>query len=916
MERFSFLNAVHAEYIDELYQKYKKYPDSVDPSWRSFFQGFDFGQQSYGNDDFSEQVVYDEAVPEKIRKEFKVVNLINGYRSRGHLFTKTNPVRNRRTYRPTLALENFGLSQEDLNTTFDAGEMLGMGSNHTLAEIIDHLEKMYCQSIGVEYMYIRKPEIVEWIQQWLNKNLNQPKLTTEEKRQVLHKLNEATAFEDFLHKKFVGQKRFSGEGVESVIPGLDEIITRGAEAGVQEYVVGMAHRGRLNVLANVFKKNYSQIFSEFEKKEFEDDFFDGDVKYHLGSTTYTETPKGKKVKINLAPNPSHLETVDAVVEGIARAKADLEYEGDFNKIIPILLHGDAAISGQGIVYEVVQMEKLKGYKTGGTIHIVTNNQIGFTTNYLDGRSSTYCTDVAKVTLSPVLHVNADDVEAVIHAMRFAVDYRMQFNTDVFIDLLGYRKYGHNEGDEPRFTQPKLYKTIAKHPNVREIYKDNLEKEGVVGDEFLREMEEEFRQILENHFEEAKKIEKNTLDPFMPEVWEDFELKRIDTMLEPVETKSDLKDLKEIAETITKLPSDKKFIKKVQRLYEQRNDMVFKENSIDWGMAELLAYGSLLKEGFNVRISGEDVERGTFSHRHALVKTEDAEEEFILLNSVNKNAQLQIYNSLLSEYAVLGFDYGYAMAAPKTLSIWEAQFGDFSNGGQIVIDQYISAAEDKWKMQNGLVMLLPHGYEGQGAEHSSARVERYLQLCARGNMFVANCTTPANFYHLLRRQMHTNYRKPLVVFTPKSLLRHPQVKSSIEELAEGTFQPIIDDTVVKKNAKRLVFCTGKVYYDLLDYRKENKRDDVAIIRLEQLYPLNIEEIKKLIKSYKNHESLVWVQEEPENMGAWSYILRNLRELPWEVVAPHESAAPATGSFKAWYKNQQNVINETFNLNNKK
>uniref|UniRef100_UPI0039A4EFC9 2-oxoglutarate dehydrogenase E1 component n=1 Tax=Ornithobacterium rhinotracheale TaxID=28251 RepID=UPI0039A4EFC9 len=916
MERFSFLNAVHAEYIDELYQKYKQYPDSVDPSWRSFFQGFDFGQQSYGEEPFTEQVAYDEAVPEKIRKEFKVINLINGYRSRGHLFTKTNPVRNRRTYTPTLDLENFGLSQEDLNTTFDAGEMLGIGSNHTLAEIIGHLQKMYCQSIGIEYMYIRKPEIVEWIQQWLNANLNQPKLTTEEKRQVLHKLNEATAFEDFLHKKFVGQKRFSGEGVESVIPGLDEIITRGAEAGVQEYVVGMAHRGRLSVLANVFKKNYSQIFSEFEKKEFEDDFFDGDVKYHLGSTTYTETPKGKKVKINLAPNPSHLETVDAVVEGITRAKADLEYQGDFSKIIPILLHGDAAISGQGIIYEVVQMEKLKGYKTGGTIHIVTNNQIGFTTNYLDGRSSTYCTDVAKVTLSPVLHVNADDVEAVIHAMRFAVDYRMKFNADVFIDLLGYRKYGHNEGDEPRFTQPKLYKIIAKHPNVREIYKANLAKEGVVGEEFLREMEEDFKQILENHFEESKKIEKNSLDPFMPEVWEGFELKRVDTMLQPVDTRADLKDLENIAKIITKLPSDKKFIKKIQRLYEQRNDMVFKENAIDWGMAELLAYGSLLKEGFNVRISGEDVERGTFSHRHALVKTEDAEEEFILLNNVNPEAKLQIYNSLLSEYAVLGFDYGYAMAAPNTLSIWEAQFGDFSNGAQIVVDQYISAAEDKWKMQNGLVLLLPHGYEGQGAEHSSARVERYLQLCARGNMFVANCTTPANFYHLLRRQMHTNYRKPLIVFTPKSLLRHPLVKSSIEDLAKGKFQPIIDDSAAKEKVKTLVFCTGKVYYDLLEYREENKRDDVALIRLEQLYPLDKEEIIKVIKSYKNHQNLVWAQEEPENMGAWSYILRTLRELPWQVVAPHESAAPATGSFKAWFKNQQNVINQTFNLNNKK
>ena len=915
MDRFSFLNAVHAEYIDDLYEKYKKYPDSIDPSWKSFFQGFDFGQQAYSEEDFSETVAVDKSIPEKIRKEFKVINLINGYRSRGHLFTKTNPVRNRRTYKPTLDIENFGLTKEDLETKFDAGEVLGIGGNHTLSEIIQHLQEMYCQSIGVEYMYIRKPEVVEWIQKWLNKNLNQPKLSTEEKRQVLHKLNEATAFEDFLHKKFVGQKRFSGEGVESIIPGLDEIITRGVELGAEEYVVGMAHRGRLNVLANVFRKSYSQIFSEFDKKEFDDDFFDGDVKYHLGSTTFTKTSKGKEVKINLAPNPSHLETVDAVVEGITRAKADLNYNKDYDKVIPILLHGDAAIAGQGIVYEVVQMEKLDGYKTGGTIHIVTNNQVGFTTNYLDGRTSTYCTDVAKVTLSPVLHVNADDVEAVIHAMRFAIDYRMAFNADVFIDMLGYRKYGHNEGDEPRFTQPKLYKAIANHPNVREIYKETLAKEEVVGDEFLKEMETEFKDILENNFEESKKIERNKLDSFMPEVWENFKLKRLEDMLESVDTAFSTEKLKEIASTITTLPEGKKFIRKVVRLYEQRKQMLFEENSIDWGMAELLAYGTLLSDGFNVRISGEDVERGTFSHRHAVVKTEEAEEEFILLNNIKgAKGEMQIYNSLLSEYAVLGFDYGYAMAAPKTLTIWEAQFGDFSNGAQIVIDQYISAAEDKWKMQNGIVMLLPHGYEGQGAEHSSARVERYLQLCANGNMFVANCTTPANFYHLLRRQMLTDFRKPLIVFTPKSLLRHPEVKSTLEDLAEGEFKPIIDDEIVKKEkVKRLVFCTGKLYYDLIEHRRENNIEDVAIVRIEQLYPINKEELNKIIESYKNQNSLIWAQEEPENMGAWSHILRHFRELPWELISPAESPAPAAGSFKRWSINQERVIQKVFNLN---
>lgn len=916
MDRFSFLNAVHAEYIEELYEKYQKYPDAVEASWRAFFQGYDFANQSYNGEQLFELDSAQAAqtgIPEKVQKEFKVINLINGYRSRGHLFTKTNPIRERRDHKPTLAIENFGLTEADLDSKFEAAEIiLGLGSKASLRDIVSHLEQMYCRSIGIEYMYIRQPEIREWIQVWLNKNLNQPQLTVEEKKQALHKLNEAVAFEHFLHTKFVGQKRFSVEGNETIIPALDETINRAAEQGVQEFVVGMAHRGRLNVLANTFKKSYSQIFSEFEKKDFDDRLFDGDVKYHLGSSTFAKTPSGKEVRINLAPNPSHLETVDAVVAGITRAKIDLRYKGDYSKALPILIHGDAAISGQGIVYEVVQMEKLDGYKTGGTIHIVLNNQIGFTTNYLDSRSSTYCTDIAKVCKNPVLHVNADDVESVIHAMRFAVDFRNKFQSDVFIDLLGYRKYGHNEGDEPMFTQPKLYKAISKHKDAREIYKENLEKEGVVGDDFIKEMEKDFKDILEKHFDASKKIEKNSLEPFLPRTWEGFEIKHKEDTLKDYDTTFSVDKLKEIAKTISTLPDDK-FIRKVERLHKQRHDMVFEKNSLDWGMAEALAYGSLLAEGYNVRVSGEDVERGTFSHRHAVIKSEDKEKEYTLLNNVGEG-KLQIYNSLLSEYGVLGFDYGYAMSAPNTLTIWEAQFGDFSNGGQIVTDQYISAAEDKWKIQNGLVMLLPHGYEGQGAEHSSARVERYLQLCAQANMIVANCTTPANFYHLLRKQMKAPYRKPLVVFSPKSLLRHPKVVSTIEDLANGKFEMIIDDNTIKDKSKieRLVLCSGKLYYDLLKRKEETNDQKVALVRLEQLYPLDKDAIKSVIDTYPNHKSLVWAQEEPENMGAWAYMLRNFRELPWQLISPPESAAPAPGSAIRWSDNQTEVVNKVFNI----
>ncbi len=911
MDRFSFLNTISTEYIESLYQQYLKAPDDLEPSWKAFFQGFDFGLEQYSeNGQYSTPT----ELPEEMEKEFKVINLINGYRTRGHLFTKTNPVRARRTYTPSLALENYGLSASDLDSTFKAGEILGIGGPTTLRNIIDHLEQIYCDSIGVEYMYIRRPEEVQWIQNWINDNLNHPKLQSDEKIRVLHKLNEAVAFENFLHTKFVGQKRFSLEGNETLIPALDELITRSASSGVKEVIMGMAHRGRLNVLANIFNKSYEQIFNEFEGKEYNESVFSGDVKYHLGSSQQIKTIKGDEVKINLAPNPSHLEAVDGVAEGITRAKSDLEYDNDYSKILPILIHGDAAIAGQGVVYEVAQMMNLDGYKTGGTIHLVINNQIGFTTNYLDGRSSTYCTDVAKVTLCPVMHVNADDAEAVIQVIRFAADYRAKWHKDVYIDLLGYRKYGHNEGDEPMFTQPQLYKVIKTHSNPREIYFEKLEKENIVSKEELQSMQTEYKNMMEEDFDASKQVDKTDLVEFMPDEWEGYSIAKKGEVFQNVDTSYPLDKLKKLGKAISTLPENKKFIRKITRLIQARNDMIFEKNALDWGTAETLTYASLLSEGHPIRLSGEDVERGTFSHRHAVIKTENDEEEIILLNSLGvPQKKFEVYNSLLSEYGVLAFDYGYAMASPENLTIWEAQFGDFANGAQIVIDQYISSAEDKWKLQNGLVMLLPHGYEGQGAEHSSARMERFLQLCADENMFMANCTTPANFFHLIRRQMKFKFRKPLVVFTPKSLLRLPECVSTMEELAEGSFQPIIDDANVKdKNSiTKMVLCSGKFYYDLLAKNNADSREDIALIRLEQIYPIDIKSIEKVLNAYPNAEK-IWAQEEPENMGAWSFILRTLRHSDLQLIAPKAKSAPSTGSHQTFDKEHNQLIEKVFTL----
>jgi 2-oxoglutarate dehydrogenase E1 component len=898
MDKFPFLGAIHSGMVEEMYNSFLQDPKNVNKDWQNFFQGFSFARESYTK----------EEVSKIFHKEFKVINLIDAYRKRGHLFTKTNPVRDRRIYKPNLDIENFGLSKEDLNTVFQAGDEIGIGPS-TLSDIITHLNKVYCQSIGIEYMYIRDLDEIEWIKNRLHDNANTPDFNSKQKEYILHKLNQAVVFENFLHKKYVGQKRFSLEGAESLIPALDTVIEHSAEMGVQEFVMGMAHRGRLNVLANIFNKTYKEIFSEFEGNEYEDNLISGDVKYHLGSTSTQKCSNGKNVKLSLSPNPSHLEAVDPVVQGITRAKIDNKFNGDSSKILPILIHGDAALAGQGVVYEVIQMAQLDGYKTGGTVHIVVNNQVGFTTNFYDARSSTYCTDIGKVTLSPVLHVNGDDVEAVVHALKIAAEYRQKFKKDVFVDLLCYRKYGHNEGDEPRFTQPLLYETISKHPNPREIYKKKLLDEGILKLEIVKQSEKEFQELLQQRFNQAKEIKKAKITPFLKDEW--LHIKRNhNNLFDNVDTKINQRILSELARKLYEIDDSVNLFKKTRKLLKDRKQMIEQTDCLDWSMGELLAYASLLHEGYNIRLSGQDVERGTFSHRHAILKIQDSEGEVCPLDTINKDSVFEAYNSLLSEYGVLGFDYGYSITTPETLTIWEAQFGDFSNGAQIIFDQFISSAEDKWKVMSGIVLLLPHGYEGQGAEHSSARLERCLQLCAQNNIQIVNCTTPANFFHVLRRQIKRDFRKPLIVFTPKSLLRHPECISSSKDLYNGGFQRIIDDNINTNNIKKLVLCSGKIYYDLIKRRNDLNREDVALVRIEQLFPLDVESILNIKDKY-NPSKILWVQEEPENMGAWSYILSNLVDLlDIDLVSRPSSASPASGSSKNSTYKQDQIINKAF------
>lgn len=900
MDKVTYVGNADVSAIDHLYKSYQKDPESVDIGWKKFFEGFDFARTNF--EDQGE-------VPENFQKEFKVLNLINGYRTRGHLFTKTNPVRDRRKYEPTLAIENFGLSEQDLDTVFQSGTQIGIGPA-SLKDIISHLEMTYCQSIGIEFVYMREPERIDWIKNKIELK-NRPSFDKARKLEIYKKLNQATNFEAFLGKKFVGQKRFSIEGGEALIPALDTLVNKGSDLGVEYFVMGMAHRGRLNTLTNIFEKRPQDIFSEFEGKEFDfEGDFDGDVKYHQGFTSQVTLKNGKEIGITLSPNPSHLEAVDPVVQGIARSKIDHIFK-DQNKVCPVMIHGDAAVAGQGIVYEVIQMANLDGYRAGGTIHIVVNNQVGFTTNYLDARTSTYCTDVAKTTLCPVFHVNGDDVEAVVQAVEIAVEYRQHFNKDIFIDLLCYRKYGHNEGDEPKFTQPHLYSLIKKHPNPREIYFKQLEAEGVLSKEEAKKYEDEFNAFLETEFDLSKQKDKAITYDFLSHTWEGFRHSTPADFEQSPETGFDKKQLHELGIKLATLPEGKKYFSKISKIFNDRLNAI-KEDKLDWGSAEILAYATLLEEGYPVRISGQDVERGTFSHRHAVVKTEDTEEEIEPLNLISdKQAKFYIYNSLLSEYGVLGYEYGYSLATPNGLTIWEAQFGDFFNGAQIMIDQFITAGEDKWSTQSGLTMLLPHGYEGQGAEHSSGRMERFLQQCADYNIQVVNTSTPANHFHLLRRQLKREFRKPLVVFSPKMLLRYPAAVSSLDEMAKGRFQEVLDDASAdKKSVDTLVFCSGKFYYEMKEKAAELGVDNMAFIRLEQLYPLPQKQIEQVIASYKQAKNILWAQEEPANMGAWTYIAMNLRHIPFVGIHRRASAAAAEGSKKLHEKRLKYLFEDLF------
>ena len=893
------------EAIVELYKKYKEAPESVDESFRYFFQGFELATSQYPIMPNGSGVLIDS------NKELEVMRLITQYRRRGHLFTKTNPVRTRRSYTPTLAIDNFNLSEKDLDVEFAAGKEIGLGKAK-LRDIVSHLEETYCASIGVEYRYMTNPDKVRWLQEKMEFSRNRETLPAETKLHILNLLVDASGFEDYMHKKFVGQKRFSLEGSESIIPALDAIISRGGEYNVNDIILGMAHRGRLNVLTNIMKKPYSEVFREFNAQNYEEEIKYGDVKYHLGYSNVIDY-EGRSLKVNLAPNPSHLEAVGPLVQGIARAKLENDHNLNYDEVLPIVVHGDAAIAGQGVVYETIQFSKLDGYKTGGTIHIVINNQVGFTTNYLQARSSTYCTDIAKVTQSPVFHVNGDDVEAMVYVAKLALEFRQKYNQDVFIDLLSYRKYGHNEGDEPRFTQPELYDIIAKHKNPRDIYAEKLIAEKVIDTSEFEKKVQDFHNRLDISYEVSIKSNKINFQPFLSKKNKHIKLPGAKDFQKEVDTRISREMFLDLAKRITTLPEDRQFFNKTKRLFSQRAEMV-DSNSFDWAMGELMAYVSLAKEMHSVRLSGQDSERGTFSHRHAEIVTEDDDTEkyFPLKQIGGDHEMVRVYNSMLSEYGILGFEYGYSLAHPDGLTIWEAQFGDFYNVGQVIVDQYISSAQEKWGLKSGLVMFLPHGYEGQGAEHSSGRMERFLTLCGNNNMQVVNCTTPANLFHALRRQLKRDFRSPLIVFTPKSLLRHPECTSTIEDFTEGKFHELIADKEINNysKVKKILLCTGKIYYELLSTRKEKDADDISIVRIEQLYPFQKDKFIEILNKYPKDAELVWVQEEPLNMGAAQFIKQQLADYKLNVISRPASGVTAEGLTALHKINQLVIINKAF------
>jgi len=894
--RANYANLSNLRYIEELYNKYLEDPSSVDSSWQHFFEGMSFGESlnKVGGSDESSA-------------DLRIFRLIEAYRVYGHKAASFNPIHTEVEKLKNvgeLNLKNLGFSQDELSKPFPTYGFLKENSA-PLSVIIDALEKTYCSSVGFEYMGMQTPEMEKYFQEKVEPFFQVP-LSREEKMEVLYNLNRSEALESFIHMKYPGQKRFSLEGGETLIPMMMEMIHHGSTLGVEQVVIGMAHRGRLNVLTNVLGKSYSELFHEFEKTYVPNTFEgSGDVKYHNGYSSTIQTKSGKNVHLALCANPSHLETVDPVVEGKTRAKQEMLFGGKTAPIIPLLIHGDASIAGQGVVYETMQLSKLSGYQTGGTIHIVINNQVGFTASPKETKSTPYCTDIAKSFGAPVFHVNAEDPERSVAAIKLAVEVRQKFGCDVFIELNCYRKYGHNESDEPAFTQPRVYKLIKQRDNIRNLYRDALIKENTLSKKEADELEAEFKNTLEEALKVTQEEVKTRPKPPSDEK---------PSLLTPVETKLALETLKGLAERFTTMPEGFVLNSKLKRLLEDRLKMITGDVSakvVDWGMAEHLAYASLLVEGIHVRLSGQDCGRGTFSHRHAALTDQETAKRYYPLSHLSESqAPFDVYNSPLSEYAVMGFEYGYSLSYKKALTLWEGQFGDFANGAQIIIDQLIVSAEQKWNRLSPLTLLLPHGYEGQGPEHSSARIERFLQLAGNDSLYIVYPSTPAQHFHVLRRQGINPLLKPLVVFTPKALLRYPPTLSAPSEFSEGEFQEVIDDPSGIKNAKRLIFCSGKVYYDLIERRQ---RDDIAIVRIEQLYPLHTEKIQKLIEKYSSAKEVFWVQEEPQNQGAYSYIHPHLQKLLPEktslrYVGREISASTAAGTSALHTKQLEKFLKE--------
>lgn len=895
------INSSNLEYIEEQYNAFKANPDSLIPEWKNFFEGYEFAQQGkFGMSD----------------KELAVYQLIQAYRAEGHLEANLNPL-----YAPTahqnLSLGRFGLTDKDLQGKFQVGALIGK-PNASLTEIIAHLKNIYCGTISLQASDATLEEIAFLQKQFEVENA---KPTLETKKENLQGLVKAESLEKFIHTRYVGTKRFSIEGGESLIPMLESLVQNGSTKQVKEVVMGMAHRGRVNVLVNFFGKSEQYVFGDFNgplELEAPVEDFDNDVKYHLGYVAKKQTANGE-VKVTLAYNPSHLETVNGIALGMARATQDLRGAEGKKAVVPVLIHGDAAFAGQGIVQETLQMAGVQAHTTGGTVHIIIDNQVGFTTNGTDTRSTRYSSDTAKMTFTPVIHVNGDDVESCVRSMSIALQYRQQFGKDVVINMICYRKFGHNEGDEPAFTQPLMYDLIKKHQTVREIYAAKLATEGSIDQKTSDDLYAKALDRLQTVYEDTKKNPPKLKNFKFEGQWQGLRKAVPADFDKTVDTKFDLATLKKLGEKIGSYPADFTPHPKLIKLLETRKAMGAGTADIDWGMGEMLTYASLLHEGSSVRMTGEDCVRGTFTHRHAGLYDAKTNKAFFPIADVNPKAQLLIAESILSEYGVMAYEYGYSTVNPKALVMWEAQFGDFVNGAQIVIDQYLAAAESKWQQMSGLVLLLPHGYEGQGPEHSSARLERFLQLCAQNNMQVMNLTTPAQVFHALRRQVKAEYRKPMIVMSPKSLLRHPKAVSNITELANGSFQEVIADTVDKSKVDSVVFVSGKLYYELLEEREKSKKDNVALVRLEQIYPFPAKQVTEVLKSYPKAKTIIWAQEEPKNMGAFQnvyfkfadVVAKSGLKIGFEYVGRPERSSPATGSNYKHKIEQAELIQAVFN-----